>query len=63
MVERVTAEQIINYAQTQYDVHEVLTPEMLKQTVGGINGVDMETYNKGYTDALIQLIRHFETRV
>lgn len=59
----VTGKQIIEHAQSQLETHLALTSEQLSQTVGGLNGMDMETYNKGYTDALCQLISFFETRV
>jgi hypothetical protein len=59
----VTAKEIVDYAEIQLDVFSILTPETLAQTVGGLNGMDMETYNKGYVDALRQLVNHFETRV
>jgi hypothetical protein len=41
----------------------IQTPEMLSQTVGGLNGMDMVTYNKGYTDALAALLEFFGDRV
>jgi hypothetical protein len=63
MTERATAKQVIDHAITTYINHIDLTPEMLKQTVGGLNGMDMDTYNKGYTDALKQLIDFFKSRV
>lgn len=63
MTNQVTAKQIIDYVKVQYDVFNALTPELLSQTVGGLNGMDMEAYSDGYKDALYQLINHFETRV
>ncbi|QSF43422.1 hypothetical protein [Paenibacillus tianjinensis] len=60
---KVTAEQIIEHMKQVHFNHIIQTPGMLKQTVGGLNGMDMETYNKGYTDALEQLIDYFGDRV
>jgi hypothetical protein len=60
---KVTAEQIIEHMRQVHFDHIIQTPEMLKQTMGGLNGVDMATYNKGYTDALEQLIDFFGDRV
>lgn len=59
----VTSKQIIDYARRLYNDTSEITPEQLSKTVGALNGVDMKTYFKGYTDALRQLIVFFETRL
>jgi len=59
----ITPQKIIEHMIQVHFNHIIQTPEMLKQTVGGLNGVDMVTYNKGYTDALEHLIDFFGDRV
>lgn len=62
-VTKVSAKEIINHMRNQYNLFSNLTPEDLQQTVGEINGLDMDTYNKGYIDALKSVIGRFENRV
>lgn len=64
MKDKVTTEQIIDYVNTLYEVHNLITPEKLRQIAKNNldeNNVD-ELYLKGYKDALEQIINYFEKR-
>lgn len=60
---KVTAKEIMEHVKIQYTVFNSVAPEELSKTVGALNGVDMQTYNQGYTDALLQILNFYESRV